>query len=144
MKLSKGEFLAQFLSFCPALLFCNLFSLKENFFYLRFFSSDCLLCMYLIGVVLSAMWLDFSFSESTNFCKVSAWAAHIALWVVYVNNNNKKNKNLKLPPCSQWYPTDLFSAWKGFIYGWFFPSHWHFSAHCASSSDSLTLSWLKN
>lgn len=35
------------------------------------------------------MWLHFSFSQSTNFCKVMAWAAHITLWVVYVNNNNK-------------------------------------------------------
>lgn len=42
--------------------------------------------------------MHFSFSESTNFCKVMAWAVDITLWVVYVNNNNKNPWSFILVP----------------------------------------------
>lgn len=121
----------------------SVFFKREYIFVWDFFSSDCLLYTPFIDLVLSTMWLHFSFSESTNFCKVMAWAAHVTLWVVYVNNNNKNPWSFI--PVPSGIPLTSFQLEKVLsMADFFFPSHWQFSDYCASSSDFLTLSWLKN
>lgn len=96
----------------------NLFSLKEYIFVWDFFPSDCLLYTPFIDLVLSTMWLHFSFSKSTNFCKVTARAAHVTLWVVYVNNNNKTPEASSLFPVVSHWP--LFSLKRFYLWLIFF------------------------
>lgn len=78
----------QFSSSYAAPSFYSLLSLTDNIFLCEIFLLR-LLIIYGLHWFSSTLWLHISFSESTSFCKVMAWAAHITLWVVYVNNNNK-------------------------------------------------------
>ena len=76
------------LKFLCSTVILNLLSLKNNIFLCEIFLLR-LLIIYVLHWFSSTVWLHIPFSESTNFCKVMAWAAYITLWVVYVNNNNK-------------------------------------------------------
>lgn len=116
---------------------------KRIYFRLRFFS------LWLL-VIYTLHWFSsfydviaFFFFQVYQFLQSYGLSSSLTLWVVYVNNNNKTPEASSLFPVVSHWP--LFSLKRFYLWLiFFFPSHWQFSDYCASSSDFLTLSWLKN
>lgn len=129
--------------FLPSIIFTQFVFFKRDFCLFVWDLSPPTACYACTSLIRFFLLCDCIFLfESTNSCTVMDWAAHITLWVVYVNNNNEKPWSFIPDPSG--IPLTSFQLEKALSVADFLPSHWQFSTYCASSSDFLTLSWLKN